>query len=360
MAAGGILAAAVPALAQDNKILRFVQNGNMAILDPIWTTAYVTRTHGYFIYDTLFSMDSENVVKPQMVDKWTVSDDKTLWTFTLRDGLAWHDGTPVTSADCIPSIKRWGARDSMGLKLMDFVKEFKTVDDKTFTMQLKEPYGLVLESLGKPSSNVPFMMPKRLAETDPFKQIDSQMGSGPYIYVNAESKPGEKHVYVKNTKYKPRAEPPSGLSGGKVVKIDRVEIIEMPDPLQQVNAILAGEIDLIEQPPHDLIPMLKKDKGVRMVDWNPLGQQFVIRFNHLTKPFNNPKIRLAALLAMRQEDYLKATVGEPEYYKVCSAAFICGTPNAFDAPNGILVKPRTSKRPRRFSRKPAMTAPRSC
>jgi peptide/nickel transport system substrate-binding protein len=343
VAAGGIVAAAVPALAQDNKILRFVQNGNMAILDPIWTTAYVTRTHGYFIYDTLFSMDAENVVKPQMVDKWTVSADKTLWTFTLRDGLAWHDGTPVTSADCIPSIKRWGARDSMGLKLMDFVKEFKAVDDKTFTMQLKEPYGLVLESLGKPSSNVPFMMPKRLAETDPFKQIDSQMGSGPYIYVNAESKPGEKHVYVKNAKYKPRAEPPSGLSGGKVVKIDRVEIIEMPDPLQQVNAIMAGEIDLIEQPPHDLIPMLKKDKGVRMVDWNPLGQQFVIRFNHLTKPFNNVKIRQAALLAMRQEDYLKATVGEPEYYKVCSAAFICGTPNAFDAPDGILVKPNFEK-----------------
>ena len=138
-------------------------------------------------------------------------------------------------------------------------------------MVLKEPYGLVLDSLGKPSSNVPFMMPKAVAETDAFKQIDSQIGSGPFIYVNAESKPGEKHVYLKNPKYKPRAEPASGLAGGKVVKVDRVEIVEMPDPQQQVNALIAGEIDMIEQPPHDLIPVLKKDKNVQLVDWNPLG-----------------------------------------------------------------------------------------
>ena len=341
--AAGATTATTKARAADGKVLRFVQIGNMTILDPIWTTAYVTRTHGYFIYDTLFSMDANNEVKPQMVDKYDVSADKMLWTFTLRDGLAWHDGSPVTAEDCIPSIKRWGARDSMGLKLMDFIAEFKAVDAKTFTMKLKEPYGLVLESLGKPSSNVPFMMPKKIAETDPFKQIDSQMGSGPYIYVNAESKPGEKHVYVKNAKYKPRAEPPSGLSGGKVVKVDRVEIIEMPDPQQQVNAIIAGEIDLIEQPPHDLIPIMKKEKTVQMVDWNPLGQQFVYRMNHLQPPFNNPKIRMAALLCIEQEEYLKATVGEPEYYKVSSAAFIGGTPNAFEAPNGLFIKPDYEK-----------------
>src|SRR4029450_4131705 len=215
------LVAAVPALGQ-GKVLKFVQNGNLTILDPIWTTAYVTRNHGYFIYDTLFSSDENNAVKPQMVDKYEVSPDKTVWTFTLRDGLEWHDGKPVTSDDCIASIQRWGKRDAMGLKLMDFVKEFKKVDDKTFQMVLKEPYGLGLDSLGKPSSNGRFMMPKAVAETDAFKQIDSQIGSGPFIYVSAESKPGEKHVYVKNPKYKPRAEPASGLAGGKVVKVDRV------------------------------------------------------------------------------------------------------------------------------------------
>ena len=338
LAAGAILAAAGPATAK-NKVLRFVQNGNLKILDPIWTTAYVTRNHGYLIYDTLFASDESNAVKPQMVDKHEVSPDKTVWTFTLRDGLEWHDGKPVTSEDCIASIQRWGKRDAMGLKLMDFVKELKAVDAKTFQIVLKEPYGLVLDSLGKPSSNVPFMMPKAVAETDPFKQIDSQIGSGPFIYQKNESKPGEKHVYLKNPKYKPRSEAPSGLAGGKVAKVDRVEIIEMPDTQQQVNALIAGEIDLLEQPPHDLIPVLKAEKGVQLVDWNPLGHQFIIRFNHVVKPFDNPKIRMAALLAMRQEDYLEAAGGEPAYYKVCSAAFVCGTPNAFEAPNGLLIKP---------------------
>jgi peptide/nickel transport system substrate-binding protein len=342
MAAGAILAAAGPALAQ-GKVLRYVKNGNLTILDPIWTTAYVTRDHGYMVYDTLFAMDENNAVKPQMVDKYTVSADKMLWTFTLRDGLAWHDGKPVTAEDCVASLKRWGKRDTMAQKLMDFVKDFKAVDAKTFTMELKEPYGLVLDSLGKPSSNVPFMMPKDVAETDPFKQISSRVGSGPFIYDDAASKPGERHVYVKNTKYKPRAEPPSGLAGGKVVKVDRVEVIEMPDTQQQVNALIVGEIDMLEQIPHDLIPILKKDKGVKLVDWNPLGHVFVIRFNHKVKPFDNAKIRQAALYAMRQEDYLKATIGDPAYYKVCSASFICGTPNAVDAPDGILIKPNLER-----------------
>src|SRR5713226_5179740 len=335
----GLLGAA-PAEAQTLKV---VMHSDVKILDPIWTTAYIQRNHGYMVWDTLFAMDEKFDVKPQMVDKYDVSADKLTWTFTLRDGLEWHDGKPVTSEDCIASIQRWGKRDTMGIKFMDFVKEYKAVDAKTFQIVLKEPYGLVLDSLGKPSSNVPFMMPKAVAETDAFKQIDSQIGSGPFIYVNAESKPGEKHVYIKNPKYKPRGEPASGLAGGKVAKVDRVEIVEMPDPQQQVNALIAGEIDLIEQPPHDLIPILKKEKGVQLVDWNPLGHQFIIRFNHLVKPFDNPKIRLAALYSMRQEDYLKATVGEPEYYKVCTAAFVCGTPNGVEIKGDLLTKPDFEK-----------------
>ncbi len=294
IAAGAALAAAGPVLAQ-GKVLRFVQNGNLTILDPIWTTAYVTRNHGYLIYDTLFASDESNAVKPQMVDKYEVSPDKLTWTFTLRDGLEWHDGKPVTSEDCISSIQRWGKRDTMGIKFMDFIKEYKAVDAKTFQIVLKEPYGLVLDSLGKPSSNVPFMMPKAVADTDAFKQIDSQIGSGPFIYQKDQSKPGEKHVYLKNPKYKPRAEPASGLAGGKIAKVDRVEIVEMPDVQQQVNALIAGEIDLVEQPPHDLLSVLKADKNVVLEDWNPLGHVFVIRFNHVVKPFDNPKIRLAAL-----------------------------------------------------------------
>jgi peptide/nickel transport system substrate-binding protein len=342
LAATALLASAGPVLAQ-GKTIRFVQHGNLTILDPVWTTAYVTRNHGYMIYDTLFSADANYAVKPQMVDKHEVSADKLTWTFTLRDGLEWHDGAPVTSEDCIASLQRWGKRDAMGIKLMEFVKEMKATNAKTFQIILKEPYGLVLDTLGKPSSNVPFMMPKTIAETDAMKQFDKYIGSGPFIYVAAESKPGEKHVYVKNPKYKPRAEPASGLAGGKVVKVDRVEIVEMPDTQQQVNALLAGEIDIVEAPPHDLLPVLKKDRNVVLDDWNPLGHVFVIRFNHLQKPFDNPKVRLAALYSMRQEDYLKATVGDAAYYKVCAAAFICGTPNAHEDTKGLLIKPDFEK-----------------
>ncbi|MBV9833386.1 MAG: ABC transporter substrate-binding protein [Alphaproteobacteria bacterium] len=327
------------AAAKAETVLRMVQNGNLTILDPIWTTAYVTRNHGYLIYDTLFAADANYAIKPQMVDKYEVSADKLTWTFTLRDGLEWHDGKPVTSEDCMASLTRWSKRDPMGQKLFDFVKELKAVDAKTFQMILKEPYGLVLDSIGKPSSNTPFMMPKRIADTDAFKQIDEYVGSGPFIYQTAQSKPGEKHVYLKNPKYKPRNEPPSGLAGGKVVKVDRFEFIEMTDTQTQVNALIVGEIDMIEQPPHDLLPVLEKDKNVALDDWNPLGHVFIIRFNHLVKPFDNPKIRLAALYAINQEDYLKATIGDPKYYKVCGAAFICGTPNGSEAgTNPLLIK----------------------
>ena len=186
------------------KTLRAVMHSDLKILDPIWTTAYIVRNHGYMIYDTLLAQDEKGAIKPQMVEKYDVSADGKTYTLTLRDGLLWHDGKPVTPEDCIASIKRWGARDSMGQKMMSFVECMTMVDAKTFTIQLKEPTGLVLLGARKPSSNVPFMMPKRVAETDPTKQIEDFTGSGPFVFVKDEWKPGDKTVYVKFDKYKPR------------------------------------------------------------------------------------------------------------------------------------------------------------
>src|SRR5262249_52266212 len=148
---------ALPAMAQTT--LRVVPHSDLKVLDPIWTTAYITRNHGYMIYDTLFAKDADLQVRPQMVDKYESSPDKLTWTFTLRDGLEWHDGKPVTAEDCVASLKRWGARDSMGQQLMTFIGEMKALDAKTFQIQLKEPFGQLVEVLGKPSSTVPFMMP---------------------------------------------------------------------------------------------------------------------------------------------------------------------------------------------------------
>jgi peptide/nickel transport system substrate-binding protein len=314
----------------DAETLKVVMHSDVKILDPIWTTAYIQRNHGYMVWDTLFAMDEKFEVKPQMVDKYEVSPDKLVWTFTLRDGLEWHDGKPVTAEDCIASIKRWAARDSMGQKMMASVDGFEAVNAKTFKMKMKEPYGLVLQSLGKPSSNVPFMMPAKTAATDPNTQIkvEDVIGSGPFIFKADEWKPGEKTVYVKNPKYKPRAEPPSGLAGGKVVKVDRVEWVWIPDAQTQVAALQNGEIDMIESPSHDLLPLLAKDKNIKLFNGNPLGNQYVFRFNSTAKPFDNPKIRHAVAVAFGQEDFLKATIGDPTYYKVCKPVFICGTPLA--------------------------------
>jgi peptide/nickel transport system substrate-binding protein len=306
--------------------LRAVMHSDLKILDPIWTTAYIVRNHGYMIYDTLFATDASGEIKPQMVGKYDVSPDKLTHTFTLRDGLSWHDGQPVTAEDCVASIKRWAARDTAGQMLMTFVAAIEVKDAKTFMMQLREPTGLVLLALGKPSSTVPFMMPKRVAETDPNTQISDFTGSGPFIFKQDEWKPGDKTVYIKNDKYKPRSEPASGLAGGKVVKVDRVEWRAISDHQQAVNALLAGEIDFIESPPHDLLPLALANPGIEAVELNTSGNQYSFHMNWLHKPFDNHKVRRALLYAFNQEDFLRAVIGDSEFYKVCKSYFPCGTP----------------------------------
>src|SRR3954466_4584973 len=189
--------------AQD-KVLRVVPHSNLNILDPIWTTQYMARNHGYMVYDTLFGTDEKNQIKPQMVEKWTVSPDQRLWTFTLRPGLAFHDGAPVTADDVTASLARWGKRDPMGIQLMSFVERMDSPTPTSFRIFLREACGFVLEALGKPSSNVPFIMPKRVADTPADKQIEDATGSGPYVFVKEEFKPGDRAVYLRNTKYVPR------------------------------------------------------------------------------------------------------------------------------------------------------------
>ena len=188
------------------------------------------------------------------------------------------------------------------------------------------------------------MMPKRVAETDPNTQISDFTGSGPFVFKRDEWKPGDKTVYVKFDKYKPRSEPASGFAGGKVVKVDRVEWRAISDHQQAVNALLAGEIDFIEQPPHDLLPLLCADANIKLVDWNPLGNQYTFRPNSTAKPFDNPKVRQALLYAFNQEDFLQGgRSATPKYYKVCKAYFLCGTPLASDKGMDGLLKSNFEK-----------------
>ena len=326
--------------AQD-KVLRVVPHSNLNILDPIWTTQYMARNHGYMVYDTLFGTDEKNRIQPQMVEKWSVSPDNRLWSFTLREKLEFHDGAPVTGEDVVASLRRWGQRDAMGQKLMTFVERMDSPKPSEFRMFLREPCGFVLEALGKPSSNVPFIMPKRVAETPADKQIEDATGSGPYIFRREEFKPGDKAVYVRNPRYRPRKEPPSGTAGGKQVYIERVEWnLALRDAQSQVNALANGEVDVIERPAFESYEQLKKVPNVTLVNKDPLGFQYMCRFNHLHPPFNNAKVRQAALAALPQEPFLRAQVGIKEFYRRCDSMFTCNTP--YGSPKGSEVQSKSN------------------
>jgi peptide/nickel transport system substrate-binding protein len=340
IAAAPLLGGTAAFAQDDNKTLRFIAQADLRVLDPIATTAYITRNHGYMIYDTLFAMDENFAIQPQMVDTFSVSDNKLTYTFTLRDGLKFHDGQPVTSADVIASISRWAQRDALGQKLAEATSGWSAVNDKTFTLTLKKPVAFVFEALGKPSSNVPFIMPERVAKTDPFTNITDPTGSGPFIMLKDEWVPGNKVIYVKNNDYVPRSEPSSWASGGKVAKVDRVEWLYIPDAATAAAALSAGEVDWWEQMPPDLIPVLRRNKNVKVENIDPLGSMGLLRFNFLQPPFNNAKMRQAVAMVLSQPNYVLGIAGSMENGRTCYSFFTCGTPLSTDVGAKIMTGDR--------------------
>ncbi len=327
LAGAAALAQAPAALAQDGSVLRIVPHADLSNIDPIWTTAYITRNHGYLVWDTLFALDEDLEVQPQMAEGHEVSDDGLVYTITLREGLTFHNGEPVTAEDAVASLERWARRDGMGQKLMSVAEGFEVVDDLTFTLTLAEPYGLVMESLGKISSNVPFIMPAELAATDPAEQVPEIIGSGPFRFVEEEWQPGNLVVYERFEDYVPRDEPASYAAGGKLANVDRVEWRYIADPATATQALLAGEVDLYEQPAVDLLPQLLDDPSITVETVDPLGTQGLMRFNFLYPPFDNKYIRQAALWAVQQPDYMFTIMGDEEYFEpFCGAFFMCGGP----------------------------------
>jgi peptide/nickel transport system substrate-binding protein len=324
----GFLAFALPftATAQE-KVLRAVMHADVRVIDPIWTTQTIASIHGALIYDTLFGNDQNLQPQPQMVGKYEISADRLAYSFTLRDGLKFHDGWPVTTKDVIASLKRWGAKDGVGQRLMGYVASMDVVDDKTFTMKLKEPYGMVLESLGKSGSSIAAIMREKEALTDPQQQVKEAIGSGPYVFAKEQWVPGSKAVYLKNKDYQPRTEAPSSFAGAKIPGVDRIELVWISDPQTAMSALVNGEIDFYEAPNNDFLPLLEKAKGVKLLKTGKIDStQGMIRLNHLHPPFNNIKARQAMYYLINQEDYLRAIVGDPRYYKVCPALLTCGGP----------------------------------
>ena len=314
-----------------SRTIRAVMHGDIPTYDPIWTTANMSAYHGALIYDTLFGIDGHEVPQPQMVGKYGSSDDKMTWTFELRDGLRWHDGTAVTTADVVPSLKRWAARNGAAQLMTQRLKGIEAKDERTFTITLKEKFGLLLDTLASSDTPTCFMMRKREAETDPMQKIETIVGSGPFVFNPGETRPGSQYVYDRNANYVPRGEPATGIAGGKVVKVDRVVLQNMPDSQTAVSALQAGEIDFYETPPIDLLPQLQGDPNISVEIIFDLGTVGMMRVNHLQPPFDNIKVRQALLYIMKQEDMLRPTFSDPKWFHGCGSFFTCGSPMENDA-----------------------------
>ena len=329
-----------PARAAETKTLKYIAQSDLRVLDPIWTTAYITRNHGYMVFDTLFALDDQFKPHPQMVGDFSISADKLTYKFTLRDGLKFHDGEPVRGIDCTTSLERWMKRDALGQTLATSISEIAGGDGKDFTIHLKEPFPLLIEAISKVSSLAPFIMPERLAKTDAYQQVTEMVGSGPFKFVKSEFEPGHKVVYVKNTDYVPRSEPPNWASGGKVVKVDRVEWYVVPDATTKMAAIQAGEYDWWENPPADFWPILAGNSNIALERLDPLGGMGCLRFNFLYPPFDNVKMRQAVLMAANQADFMTAYVGEEKNWDLCPSYYTCGTPMASTSGSEALSGPR--------------------
>jgi peptide/nickel transport system substrate-binding protein len=337
LVAAGIGLGVSTSLANAESVLRFVPHGDLVVVDPILNIDYMARNHGYVIYDTLFAFDSKNEIKPQMVDSWTVSDDGMNYTFKLRAGLKWHDGQPVRAIDCVTSLERWGKRDSMGIAMFAAIGSIAATGEETFEIKLAKPFGHVLAALAKTGSNVPFMMPERVAKTDPFATIEDSTGSGPFYFAKDEWVPGSKIVYKKFADYIPRSEPADFMAGGKVAKVDRLEWTVMSDGATAVSALANGEVDWVEVPPADLLPTIKDAEGVVIRSTDPFGIQTMLRFNHMHPPFNNAAIRKAVMATVAQSEYMQVTAGE-ENTEVCVSFYVCGTRFASETGAGDWLK----------------------
>lgn len=327
-------AIASPSGAQDavpeNRVLRVVPYADLQSLDPIVTTVGIVQRHATMVYDVLFARDEDQTPKPQMVESWTESDDGLTWTFILRDQLAFHDGAPVTADDVVASMTRWAAKDSFGRQIWARTAELKAVDAKTVQWTLNKPYGLMLYALSKPSGILPAIMPKRLAETPVDTAVSEVIGSGPFEFVAEEWVPGSKVVYRRNENYVPRDEAPNGASGGKVVNVDRVEWLNIRDQQSAILALQNGEVDYLEAPGTDFLPILRS-AGMEIRRTDRLGSQGMIRMNHIHPPFDDIRARRALLYLVNQDEFLQTMFADPELYSTCGAFFVCGAPLASEA-----------------------------
>jgi len=340
MLAAGAVALATSLGAARAEPLKVVLEAEIVTLDPHFTGAYITRTFGYMVFDTLFAPDAAGTMKPQMVDKWTTSDDGLTWAFTLRDGLAFHDGSPVTAADVVASLQRWSTRNALGGRLLANTASLTATDARTVTLVLKSPYGLVLDTLGTTSSPSPFIMPARIAATPGTTQVSEIVGSGPFVYNRAQHRPGDRMLLRRNDNYRPRAEPVDFLAGGKVPKVEALDIRVIPDSGTAAAALQSGEIDYMQYAPFDFLAAMERDRNLRVLNFTG-AHMFTghYRINTASKPFDDPAIRRVLLKLVDQPEVMAGLGLDTRYSRDCAAFFICGSPNETDAGTAPLADP---------------------
>ncbi len=348
--AGAAASLAAPAItrAASATTLSFVPEGDVAVLDPVWTTATVSRNHGYLVFDTLYGQDDGYRIQPQMVAGHTVEQDGLLWRLTLRDGLVFHDGTPVRAQDAVPSIRRFAARDAFGGALMDATDELSAMSDRVIQFRLKRPFPLLPNALGKSGTPMPCIMPERLALTDPYKQVSEMVGSGPYRFIAAEHVSGSSVVYQRFGAYVPRPDgPPSLTAGRKVAHFDRIEWHVIPDPATAAASLAAGEVDWWQSPSPDLLASIRSSGRIAVENQDPAGGIAVLRFNELFPPFDNPGVRRALLGAIDQDEFMEAAAGsDRSLWKDGVGVFSPGTPLASTTGTAALAGPRDLARVR--------------
>jgi peptide/nickel transport system substrate-binding protein len=330
------------ATAQRERTLKFVPIPDLVSLDPIGSANRASHNHGYLVFDTLYGLDETLAPQPQMAEGHTLENDGKLWTIWLRDNLWFHDGTPVLARDAVASIRRFAARDAFGKSMMMVTGELTATDDRTLRFRLTKPFPHLLAALAGSSTTMPCIMPERLATTDPFRQVTEMVGSGPYRFLPAESNAGVHSAYGRFTGYVPRGEGTQSYTAGpKLAHFDRVEWQAIGDPATSVAALLRGEVDWLDSPSADQVPLLARNGSVTVEVRESSGSIAAMRFNHLYPPFNNPAIRRALLGAIDQADVMSAVAGtERTYWHDKIGLFDPSSPLANEVGIGALSGPR--------------------
>ncbi len=336
------LAAPAVHAAARSRPLKFIPQADLALLDPDFAPALVTRNHAFMVYDFLYGVDDQLRPRPQMVAGHVVEDAGKTWKFTLRDGLRFHDGTKVLARDAVASLKRWAKRDVYAISVFKQVADLSALSDTVLQFRLTQPFRLLPDLLGKPNPFAPVVMPERLALTDPAQQVTEVIGSGPYKFSMQERVPGSLNVYVRNAGYVPcPSGPVEGTAGPKNAHFDRVEWHTIPDPSTAAAALQAGEMDWWEQATPDLLPLLRRDPHLTVGIVDTLGYHAVMRFNCLNPPFNNVNIRRALLGAFSQTDMMLAAAGDdPSMSRAGVGYFQPNSPCASSAGMAVLNSPR--------------------